>query len=388
MDFQLSEEQKAIKDTVRTFVAKECPRELVREYDEHDSYPEGPFNRLAELGFCGLVIPEQHGGAGSDLISALIVAEEVSTVYPALAALYVGPTLCGGRNISTLGSETQKSAHLPYLAQGLRSFTYGLSEPHISQIDPDAVATVAERVDGELRLSGTKAFVRLADRSDFGLILCSTDISRGERGLSVLIVDLKSRGVEVERTPTVGYRGSGLHKVVFDNVTVASVNVLGGPEWLNRGLDQMARIKETNSLEVAACSVGIAQGACDYAADYARERVQFGKPIAEFGAVHNMLADIAIDLQAARLLTYWAGWSADRGGPCLEQATMARLFAVEAARNASLQCLQILGGYGYAMEYDAQLYVRDSLVLLGGCETPEILKSSLGRNIGLAGKTA
>lgn len=380
MDFQLSDDQRDIMDTIKKFTARDCPREFVRELDSKGEYPRKLIDMIAEMGFCGLTVEEKYGGAGRNVLGAVLVAEELSAVYPALAGAFIASAFCGGINISNLGSEEQKRKFLPGLAQGSLLFTYGMSE---GGPDMTPEKTIAFREGGKFVLNGNKSFVRLADRADFILTLARTGQDQDKRkGLTIFIVNGKDSAVTVKAVEKLGYNGLSLCEVHFDHVLLPEEHILGGIGGLNRGWEQCLKITETEHLEIAACSLGIAQGAFDYAASYSRERVQFGKPIVKFESIQHMLADMAMDIKAARLMTYQAGWLADEGRPCALEAAMARTYASEMARRASLQCLQILGGYGYTMEYDAQRYLRDSTVLLGG-GTAETLKGSVGDLLGL-----
>lgn len=377
MHFELTDEQKGIKETVRKFIARECPREKVQKLDERGEFPREMLARIGEMGFCGLVIPEEYGGGGRNVVGAVIVVEELSAIYPALAGAFIGSAFCGGKNLAELGSEGQKEKYLPGLAEGSLLFSYGLSGPKGNCSGPDAGTRARQNGSGFL-LEGTKLFVRLAERSDCFLVSARTVQNGTEQGLSLFIVDSRSQGVRLEEMEKLGNRGLRLWAVHFDRVRVPQENVLGGPEGLHQGEGQLQAVLESENLETAACALGIAQGAYSYAAGYAKERVQFERPIIRFEAVLHMLVDAAVDIEAGRFLTYRAGWLAEQGRRSLREAALARAYTSEAARKASLNCLQILGGYGYTMEYDAQRYLRDSLVLLNGCQNAETLKNFLG----------
>lgn len=377
MHFELTDEQKAIKETIRKFIAKECPREKVQKLDEQGEFPGEMLYKIAEMGFCGLVIPEEYGGGGQNVVGAVVVVEELSAIYPALAGAFIGSTFCGGKNLAELGSDEQKERYLPGLAEGSLLFSYGLYESG-GDCSGTAAGTFALQSTSGFLLDGTKSFVRLAERSDCFLVSARTGKNSAGRGLSLFIVDSKSPGVQMKEIEKFGNKGMRLWTVQFERVPVPQENLLGGPERLNHGEEQLKTVLESENLETAACALGIAQGAYSYAAGYAKERIQFERPIIQFEAVLHMLVDMAVDIEAGRLLTYRAGWLAEQGRRSLPEATVARAYTSEAARKASLNCLQILGGYGYTMEYDAQRYVRDSLVLLDGFKTAEALKNTLG----------
>lgn len=379
MDFALSEEQKATQNTIKKFIARECTREAARELDERGEFPEILFKTVADMGICALTIALEYDGVGPNTLAAVMAAEEVAAINPALAGALMHAAFCGGRNISALGNEEQKKKYLPQLAVGSLLFTYGITEADSGYAPIPVINTTAWPDGDQFILNGRKSLVRLAERADYILTLAVTD-ENGEahKNQSFLIVDMHRPGISINKIETVGFKSYSLAEVVFENVGVPRENVLGGLDKLNCGWDQYAKIMETEHLEIAACSLGLAQGAYDYAKNYARERVQFGKPIIKFEAVQNMLVDMATAIQASRLLAYQAAWMADNSESCVLEAAMARTYAAEAARKACFQALQIFGGYGYAMEYDVQRYVRDSLVLLGGGKPVEVLKNSIG----------
>jgi alkylation response protein AidB-like acyl-CoA dehydrogenase len=278
--------------------------------------------------------------------------------------------LCGGRVLSNLGSLDQQRKFLPSIVQGKTRFTIAAGEP-------SKTIEAAESEDGFV-LNGAFKFVPLADQTDYILTRAH---SRTET--SFFIVNARSEGLRSKEIAKVGLRGAHLCQVSFSGVQVSHEDLLGGPAGLKSGEEQLRTVTELQRIETAALCLGIAQGAYDYAAQYARERVQFGKALLGFEAIQHMLVDIAIELRASRWLLYQAGSIADRGAPCALDAAIAHLHAVENARRAALQCLHILGGYGYMMEYDAQRYVRDSLSLLEGSASTPTLKNSIGALLGL-----
>lgn len=381
MDFELSQEQIAIRETIKRFMARECPRELAREQDEKAEFPEELFRKLADTGFLGLTVPEEYGGAESpDILAAVIVAEEISQISPALGGAYISAVLSGGRNIFLMGSQEQKEKYLPLIAEGRCLFTCGLSEPETGYSTVPTVQTVGETNGDHLTIQGTKSFVRLADRADILLALVYTGVNETrEKGWSVVLIDMKENGVAKRRIETVGFRSLSFCDVSLNRVSVPMSCLLGGEQSLNAGWAQYTKMLETENLEIAACGLGIAQGAYEYALNYAKERVQFGKPIIKFQAVQQMLVDMATELDIARLLTYRAACFANQGAECLLPAVRARAYVTQKARQICAQALHILGGYGYTMEYDAQRYFRDSFTLLGGAKNSETLKEQMGR---------
>ncbi len=347
---RLTDEQRAIQETIRDFMTKECPREVARDLDAREEFPRALLAQIAALGFCGLNVPEEFGGGGADLLGAVIVIEEIAALAPALAGAFAGVTLRGGRAIAQLGSEEQKKRWLPAIARGELLFTYAEGE-----LTGDACS-----------VWGVCPFVALADQVDYMI---------ARVGDACLVVDPKSDGVRVRSVKKLGLRGAHLCRVTFD----------GAPGESLGEVEAWRALVPLRHIETTALCVGIAQGAYDYAAQYARERVQFGKPILEFEAIRHMLVDTAMDLRAARLLLYQACSLADQGLPHALEATLAHARGVELARRAALQAVQILGGYGYMMEYDAQRYARDALALLDGSESLEVAKNDIAVLLGLTG---
>ncbi len=348
MDWTLTDEQLAIQETIRDFVAKECPREVARELDTRGEFPRALLNRIAALGFCGLTTPEEFGGGGEDLLGAAIVVEELGAVAPTLAGAFASVALRGGRVLAQLGTDEQKNRLLPAIARGELLFTFA---------DDDLT------VEGET-LRGDCQYVALASLADYAI---------ARAGQGCFLVDLQSAGVRRRPGQRLGFRGAEVGRVSFDGV---AAEILGRTQaW--------STVVALRQIETSALCLGIAQGAYDYAAQYARERVQFGQPIVAFEAIQHMLVDIAIDVRATRLLLYQACALADQKMPHALPAAMAQARAVDLARRAALQALHILGGYGYMMEYDAQRYVRDALTLLEGSESVEIGKTEIASLLGL-----
>ncbi|NPU83765.1 MAG: acyl-CoA dehydrogenase [Syntrophaceae bacterium] len=383
MDFRLTEEQEVIRDTIRRFIARECTRDAAREADTQGGFPEKLYRPLADNGFCGLVVPEAYGGGGRNVLAAALIVEELSAVYPALAGAFAACAFGGGKNLGDLGSPEQKERHLPFVVDGSALFAGAILEPDGGYGRFAAGMTAVPDGDGFL-LNGTKQFVRLAGRAAAILTLARTGPGNPPReGLSFFLVDAKKPGIAAGTADLVGTASLGIGEVRFENVAVSREDVLGGPEGLNRGWEQWAVLQEAEHLEIAACGLGIAQGAYDYAVQYAKERVQFGRPIIAFSAVKDMLVDMAVRIRAARLVARQAACLADEEKRCAAEAATARILAVETARKASMDCVQVLGGYGYTMEYDAQRYVRDALVLFGGAGPQEMLREDLGELLGL-----
>jgi alkylation response protein AidB-like acyl-CoA dehydrogenase len=374
MDFALTEEQGFVKDTIKKFVTKECEREAIKKLDDEGIFPENLFGKVADIGLCALTVPEGYGGGGPNTLGAVIVTAELAAIYPALAGTFATQCLCGGKVIADVGTEAQKNKYLPGVIDGSTLITLGLMEPEQGYEETGSRTTM--RPDGEhLVLDGTKTFVRLADRANF--MITRTATGSADCVPSFIIVDMKSPGIAVRSLEKVGFHGMSLCEVTLSSVAIEASERLGGDADAAVERKKWERIMSAEHLAVAACGMGLARGAYDYALNYAKERVQFGRPIVKFGAVQEMLIDMAQHARVAELLTCQAASLVDQGKDCLPELIQARLAATEAARQASLHGVQIFGGYGYAMEYDAQRYLRDAMVMLSGGGTKQILSNTL-----------
>ncbi|MGD9240413.1 MAG: acyl-CoA dehydrogenase family protein [Desulfobacterales bacterium] len=383
MDFTMSREDAMIKDAIYDWVSKECTRDVVAEMDEANAFPTKLARKLSQLGFCGMMIPEEIGGEGRNVLGACIVTETIATVYPALARWYTSPTFYGGAVISALGSEDQKKTYLPKCATGKLAVALAHTE---SDSDPNLtrIQTTAKEDGDRLLISGEKQYISMADKVDLLLVTARHENSDAEdQTFSFICVKRKSPGVTVEPIEKLGYRGANFCKVRIDAVGVDPNDILGGTDKLGFGDQQWNQILNIALLTVSAEAVGLAQGAFDYTLNYAKQRVQFGQAIGKFNVIRNMLAELAYAIEAARLLLYRAAWLADQHQPFAREIAMAKCQACETARRAAMDGLQIYGGYGYSMEYDIQRYLRDALSLTAAGASLESLKARIGAGYGL-----
>jgi len=382
LEFGLTEEQQLIRDSVRDFMAGECPRERARELDGRGEFPGELLQKLAALGFCNLTVPREFDGAGPNLLGAAIVVEEIAKTCPALAAAFAATTFRGGQVLGSLGSSAQKQSLLPQLAVGEVLVSHALREPKDKALRADSRTRAVSEGEGFV-LTGNKTFVRLADRADYLLTLADTGDAGSDPACSVFVVPAKEPGVRSRAIESLGHRGAGFFSVGFENVHLGADRILGGPDRLHRGSEQVRSLAAMDQLAAAAAGMGIAQGAYEYAAEYAGERVQFGRPISDFEAIQHKFVELATAIRSSRLLLYEACWRADSGVSFELEAGMAALRATSLARSAALEALHILGGQGYMLESDAERYLRDSLVLFAGGEGSGWLKSSLGALLGV-----
>jgi alkylation response protein AidB-like acyl-CoA dehydrogenase len=371
VDFTLSADQVLIRETMRRFMQRECPRATAHSLDEQAAFPAELLLKIADHGFCGLNVPETFGGGGQDMLATAIVIEEIAALSPALAELYAGVSLTGGWVLSRYGSLWQQREYLPQLARGGLKFTIACGD------DQAGDGPRADPAPGGFLLSGRAPFVSLAERADYMIVPARSGADADYQ--SVFLVPARQPGVLFQPIQTVGERGLGVGQVSFETVRLTPEQVLGGAEQAGQGQAQLESLVALGRLAGSAIGLGLAQSAYAYTLNYTRERSQFGQPILEFEAVEHMLIELAAGLQSARWLLYHACWLADQGKPFSLEAALARLQAGSLARQAGLHSIHLLGGYGYMVEYDAQRFMRDSLVLFSGGESSQLLKNSIGK---------
>jgi alkylation response protein AidB-like acyl-CoA dehydrogenase len=351
------------------------------EIDKEDRFPHEILQKLCDLGFMGINVPEEYGGMGGNVIDEMILFEEVSKRLPVLAWAAGNIILYGNEIIGTNGNEEQKKKYLPRLAKGELKFAYALTEPNAGS-DAASIRTKAELKDGHYVLNGSKMFITGAGISDIVVTNARTAESKF-KGITDFLVDTTSEGFSTRPIEDLGYRGSNTCEVYYDDVKVPLENILGGPDCLNEGWKQMMRLLNTERLLLSSCALGIGKGAFDYALNYAKEREQFGRPIGSFQVIQHMLVEMATELEAARQLAYYAAWRDTEGMDAVKETSMSKYFCAETAKKICLHGVQILGGYGYTMEYDAQRFLRDVLILSIGGGTTQIQKNIIGKNLGL-----
>lgn len=374
MDFELTEEQRLFRDTLRDFVDREI-RPVVREWEAADRYPAEIVETMKGLGLFGLTVPEEYGGLGADMVSFALVFEEISKGWMGIAGI-LGSHSLSCWMIARHGTAEQKARFLPDLAAGRRRTGIALTEPGAGT-DLQGIATTARRDGGHYVIDGRKTWITNARHAGPLSVLVKTDPSASpvHRGMSVLLVE---DGFEVLRDlPKLGYKGTESCEIVFDGVRVPAGNLLGGAE--GRGMQQVLSGLETGRINVAARSLGIAQAAYDEALRYAARREAFGRPIQDFQAIQLKIADMAIKVQAARLLVYWAASRADAGDRVDMHAGMAKTFASEAAVDCALASMQVHGGYGYSKEFTVERLYRDAPLMSIGEGTNDIMRTVIAK---------
>ncbi|MBI9091620.1 MAG: acyl-CoA dehydrogenase family protein [Desulfobacterium sp.] len=377
MDFELNSEEKLIQKAIRDFVTKELPQGVVRELDGMGQFPEKQLTALSKLGFLGLTIPEAFDGEGVNIVEACIVAEELAMGYPALAACYANAVFGSGAVLATLGSEDQKSRFLPGIARGELWVALALLE---ADDDAGGIETRAAPEGAGVVISGEKPLVALGDVADAFLVLARTGKTDD---LALYCVDGNAPGITRNRVDTLGMHGENLVNVVFDRVWVESQAILGGMDRQMTAPEQLEMIQNYQLLGIGAQALGMARGAFGLALSHAKNRVQFDQVIGKFTAIQEKLTDLLCDIAAAKFLVYNAALVASTGKKFTREVAMAKIKAARIAVQASMDGLQVFGGYGYSMEYDIQRYVRDAAGTLSAGISNESLGLKIAKSMGL-----
>ena len=379
MDFELSDEIEQIRSELRKFAENEI-EPVATEYDVEEKTPHELIEKGAEMGLTGIQIPMEYGGAGYDALEGAVIVEELYAADPGCAATILG-TAFGSEAILEFGTEEQKEEYLPPLAKGEQICGSAISEPDTGS-DVSSVSTRAEKDGDEWVVNGNKMWITNGTVGDFFVVLCQTDPEAEGRynGFSQIIVEADRDGFTSEKiTGKMGIRASDTAELIFDDVRVPEENLVG-----NRGmgfLQQMQFFDETRT-QVAAQGVGIAKGAAERALEYAQEREQFGKPIAEFQAIQHKLATMFTDLEAARNLTYKSAWSVDhRDEQLTTLASMAKEYASRVAVDVANEAVQIHGGAGYVNDFDVERFYRDAKITQIYEGTTEIQKNIIAREL-------
>jgi short-chain 2-methylacyl-CoA dehydrogenase len=377
VDLDLAPEHELVRRTVREF-AVERVAPLAEELDRESRFPYELVRELAELGLMGMPFPEEYGGGGSDTVAYALAIEELTRVDSSVAITVAAHTSLGTMPIYLFGTEEQKREWLPQLASGERLAAFGLTEPEAGS-DAGATRTRAEQRDGTWVVNGSKVFITNAGTV---ITACVTITARtGENEISNIIVPNGTPGYEISPPMhKLGWRASDTRELSFKDCVVPEANLLG-PR--GHGFQQFLEILDAGRISVAAMGVGLAQGAYDLAYAYARERQQFGRPIAKFQAIAFRLADMATEIEAGRALVLKAAWLKDRGRPFGREAAMAKLYTGELSNRVVNSALQIHGGYGYMDEYPISRLYRDQKILEIGEGTNEIQRMVIARHLGV-----
>ena len=376
MDFELSDEQRLLRDTVRDFARNEvAPR--AAELDATKSFPYELVGMLGELGLMGIPFPAEYGGGGADNLSYALAVEELARIDSSVAITMAAHTSLGTMPIYLWGDDSQRGEWLPQLCSGQRLAAFGLTEPEAGS-DAGNTRTRARLDDGEWVIDGAKQFITNAGTE---ISACVTITARtGDDEISNIIVPNGTPGYEIgEAYRKMGWNASDTRPLSFDGCRVPESNLLG-PR--GQGFKQFLQILDGGRIGVAAMGLGLAQGALDEALAYAKERQAFGRPIASFQAIQGKIADVATEIEAARLLTYRAAVLKDRGEPFTLTAAQAKLKTGRLAVRAAEEAVQIHGGYGYIEEYPVCRFYRDAKILTIGEGTDEVQQMVIARALG------
>jgi butyryl-CoA dehydrogenase len=377
MDFELAEEHRMVQELARNFAARKL-KPAASRMDRDGAYPAELVKELGEMGLMGVMVPQEYGGAGMDLIAYVVALEEISKAWASLATIMSVNNSLVCASLLRFGTEAQKMRYLPLLASGAWSGCYALTEPAAGS-DAASIQTQARRAAGGYLLNGTKVFTSNGSRANLAIVYAVTDPRRGKSGISAFAVECPSPGLTIGKIEDkLGLRSSETAELIFKDCPVSDGNLLGQE---GEGLRIALATLDGGRVGIAAQSVGIAQGCLEESLAYSRERRQFGQAIANFQAIQWKLADMATEIDAARLLTYRAAWLQHQGRKVTRAAAMAKLFASEACNRAAYQAVQIHGGYGYIKDFTVERLFRDARVTTLYEGTSEIQRLVIARRL-------
>ncbi len=378
LNFEFTEEQEMFRDTIRDFAANEV-EPLIEEYEAKEDFPKELFPKLGEMGFLGIVFPEQYGGVGMDKITDCIFSEEMGKVN-------AGMTMCINAHVGLsmfpiykFGTDEQKEKYLIPGIEGKLIGSLGLTEPNAGS-DARSIRSQAVKEGDKYILNGTKTWITNGNMCDYSIIAAYTDKTKKGEGISLFIVDKDCPGFKVgAKIHKLGHKAADTGELIFENCEVPEENLLVGQGGFSSAMGTLLGARITH----AAKSVGIAQAALDYALQYSKEREAFGRPISKFQAISFKLADMAVKVEAARLMVYKAAWLYSNDKKCIKEASMAKLYAAEVVQSVTTEAVQVLGGYGYGVEYPVERYYRDAKLASLTEGTSEVQKIVISRELGL-----
>jgi alkylation response protein AidB-like acyl-CoA dehydrogenase len=384
VDFSLTDEQQQLRRTVRAFAEAEIAPHVM-EWDEASQFPSELIPKLAEMGFLGVIFPEKYGGAGMGYMEYAIIVEELSRVDGSIGIIVASHNSLGTNHIYKFGNEEQKEKYVTPLAQGKKLGCWGLTEPEAGS-DAARPRTTAVRKNGGWVLNGAKTFITNGHYADLAVVVATTDAAKEHRGVSAFIVEKGTPGFRPgKKENKLGLRASDTSELIFSDCHIPVENLLGVE---GKGFVNSLQILDGGRISIAALGLGMAQGAYEASLRYAKVRKQFGKAISEFQAIQFKLADMATQIDAARLLIYQAAWLADRalaagGAPVRfsREASMAKLYAGEVAVRVASEAVQIHGGYGFIKDYPVEKFYRDVKLCTIGEGTSEIQRLVIARDL-------
>ncbi len=377
MDFSHTPEQIQLRKAVREFAEAEIAPHVM-EWDEAQTFPAEVIGKLGELGYMGSIFPEELGGAGLGYIEYSIIIEELSRVDGSVGIIVAAHTSLCSNHIYKMGTDEQRRRYIPKLASGEWLGCWSLTEPEAGS-DAAGTRTTAVQDDGCWVLNGAKTFTTNAHYADVCVAMAVTDRAAAQHGISAFLVERETPGFRLgKKENKLGLRASATGEVIFENCRLGSGQLLGG---LNEGFVDSLRVLDGGRISIAALSIGMAQGAYEAALRYSKLRKQFGRPISEFQAIQHKLVDMAVDLDAARLLNYRAASMLNQGQRVTRESSMAKLFASEAAVRIANEAVQIHGGYGFIKDYPVEKFYRDVKLCTIGEGTSEIQRLVIARQL-------
>ena len=375
--FEMTDSMKMVQSAARTFAEKEIKPHIMK-YDESQEFPFEIMKQLGELGFLGVIFPEEYGGGGFGYLEYITIIEEISKVDPSIGLSIAAHNSLCTNHIYSFGNEEQKKKYLHDLATGRKIGAWALTEP-TSGSDAGGMLTTATRDGDAYILNGSKNFITHGSVGDVTVVMANTDKSKGKKGISAFIVDNKTPGFIVSKKENkLGMRCCDTSALVFDHCRVPAKNLLGEE---GAGLSQALAVLDGGRISIASLALGIAQGALNASIKYSKERKQFGKPISDFQAIQWKLADMETQIQGARLLTYRAGFMKNKGHDVTKESAMAKYFASEVAVMATNEAVQIHGGYGFIKDFPVEKFYRDVKLVTIGEGTSEIQKMVIAREL-------
>jgi hypothetical protein len=377
LDFQLNDEQKQLRREIRDFAEREI-RDNVMKWDEESKFPLETVKQLGKMGVMGMIFPAEYGGSGLGYVEYVIAIEELSRVDGSVGIIVAAHNSLCSNHIYVAGTEEQKKKYISKLATGEWIGAWGLTEPG-SGSDAGSARTTAVRKGDKWVLNGTKTFITNGSYADVMVVVAVTDRTVKTHGLSAFIVEKGTKGFRPgKKENKLGLRASDTAEMIFEDCEIPAESLLGKE---GDGFIDSMRVLDGGRISIAALSLGIGQGAYECALNYSKDRKQFGKPIAEFQAIQWKLADMATELDAARLLTLRAADMKDKGMKTTQESSMAKLFASEVAVKCANESVQIHGGYGFIKDYPAEKYYRDVKLCTIGEGTSEIQRLVIARQL-------
>jgi|SRR6185437_14070960 len=377
MDFELNDEQRELQRTVREFAAREIAPHVM-EWDEGQLWPGDVLRQIGQMGLLGVLVPAEYGGSGMGYVEYVLAVSELSRVDGSIGLIVAAHNSLCTNHIYKFGSEAQKRKYLPKLASGEWIGCWSLTEPQAGS-DAGGTRTTAARDGKGWVLNGSKTFTTNGNHAQVCVAMAVTDKSQGKHGISAFVVERGTPGFRPgKKENKLGMRASDTSEMIFEDCKVGAESLLGGE---GDGFVDALQVLDGGRISIAALGLGMAQGAFDAARRYAAERKQFGKAIGEFQAIQWKLADMATEIEAARLLTLSAAWQKDQGRTVTQASAMAKLYAGEVAVRAANECVQIHGGYGFIKDFPAEKFYRDAKLCTIGEGTSEIQRLVIAREL-------